>query len=320
MVSIIIPIYNAGDKLSVCLESVKKQTYVDIEVIMINDGSSDNSSLICKEFSKEDLRFIYIEQINLGVSAARNNGIMHSHGEYICFVDADDSVEPDYVQCMIEAQHKSNADLVVQGLTYVYDGKKGNAVEFSEILLNVNNLNDKIFDKLFYFCGPYCKLFKSEYLINKCIKFPENLFYGEDFVFYARYLHLCESIAFLSKTSYNYSVGVKGSLSSKRLHPDLFWENQVNRRREYSALRKQYGILRDFYPSENLKKLIALRGLLSCVKYYGMNMSKYLYKIKSDVNFEFENIRPRNVYDKFFLYLINCNTAISRMLLRLFVQ
>ena len=97
MVSIIIPIYNPGDKLCVCLDSIKSQTYHDIEVLMVNDGSKDNSASICKEFAKEDERFVYIEQENAGVSMARNKGIVHSHGDYICFVDSDDSVEPCYV-------------------------------------------------------------------------------------------------------------------------------------------------------------------------------------------------------------------------------
>lgn len=320
MVSIVIPIFNPGDKLLICLNSIKLQTYHDIEVIMVNDGSQDSSDVLCKKFADEDSRFIYIEQVNSGVSVARNNGIIHSHGEYICFIDSDDSVKQDYVECMVVAQQKTNADIVVQGLTNVYNGIKGDKKEFPDLTLDVSSLGDQMFDELFYFCGPYCKLFKREYIINNHIDFPKDLAYGEDFVFYAKYLHLCNSVTFLSKSSYNYSVAVKGSLSSKYLHPDKFWGNQLNRRREYVALRKKYGILRDFYPSENINKLIALRGLLSSVKEYGLDMKIYIHKIKSDTDFGFVNIHPRNLQDKIFLALINNDTFISRTLLKLIVR
>ncbi len=320
MVSIIVPIYNPGDRLSVCLESLRKQIYQDIEVIMVNDGSKDCSDAICKEYADIDSRFIYIEQQNAGVSVARNNGIVHSHGDYICFVDSDDSVEPDYVECMIDALKCTNADIVVQGLTNVYDGKKSDKVAFPDITLSVSELDDKLFEKLFYLCGPYCKLFKRDYIINNSIEFPEHLAYGEDFVFYVKYLHLCKCISFVSQTSYNYSVAVNGCLTSKRLHPDKFWENQVNRRREYVVLRKQYGLERDFYPSENLKKLLGLRGLLSCIKYYGLGFETYLQKIKSDADFGFSNIRPRNLFDRLLLTLISNNTVISRTLLKIIVR
>lgn len=320
MVSIVIPIFNPGDKLLVCLNSIKQQTYHDIEVIMVNDGSQDSSDVLCKEFANKDPRFNYIEQVNSGVSVARNNGIMHSHGEYICFIDSDDSVKQDYVECMVVVQQRTKADIVVQGLTNIYNGKKGDKKEFPDLTLDVNSLGDQMFDELFYFCGPYCKLFKREYIINNHIEFPEDLAYGEDFVFYAKYLHLCNSVAFISKSSYNYSVAVKGSLSSKRLHPDKFWENQLNRRREYVALRKEYGILRDFYPSENINKLIALRGLLSSVKEYGLDMRVYLHMIKSDIDFGFADIHPRNLKDKFILLLINKNTFLSRVLLKIVVR
>lgn len=130
MVSIIVPIYNSGDKLRTCLNSIKLQSYHDIEVLMVNDGSKDNSSVICEEFAKDDNRFIYIQQENAGVSVARNNGLSHSHGDYICFIDSDDSVELHYVECMMKAIKDTHADIVLQGLTNVYAGKEGDKKSF----------------------------------------------------------------------------------------------------------------------------------------------------------------------------------------------
>lgn len=96
MISIIIPVYNAENYLRDCLESVRVQTYIDFEVICVNDGSIDNSDTICSEFANIDSRFSLITQANAGVSVARNTGLDKAQGEYVCFVDADDIIAPRY--------------------------------------------------------------------------------------------------------------------------------------------------------------------------------------------------------------------------------
>ena len=320
MVSIIVPIYNSGDKLRTCLNSIKLQSYHDIEVLMVNDGSKDNSSVICEEFAKDDNRFIYIQQENAGVSVARNNGLSHSHGDYICFIDSDDSVELHYVECMMKAIKDTHADIVLQGLTNVYAGKEGDKKKFPDLTVKVGELDDKMFEELFYFCGPYCKLFRADYIHHNKIKFPKDLAYGDDFVFYVTYLFLCKSIAFLSETCYNYSVGVNGSLSSVRLHPDKFWVNQVNRRGKYKQLRKQYGIEHSFYPTENKIKLVALRGLLSSIKYAQADLKEYLNIIINNVDFGFSDILPLNICDKLLLFLMRSNNNVSRFILKMVIK
>lgn len=320
MVSIIIPIYNPGDKLRVCLDSIKSQTYHDIEVLMVNDGSKDNSAAVCKELVREDSRFVYIEQENAGVSMARNKGIVCSHGDYICFVDSDDSVEPYYVECMVKAVKETHVDIVLQGLNNVYDGRVGDKKEFPNLIVKVGELDDKMFEELFYFCGPYCKLFRADYIHSNKIEFPPNMSYGEDFVFYVKYLYLCKSVSFLTNTFYNYSVAVTGSLSSVRLHPDKFLANQVNRRGEYKKLRKQYGIEHVFYPTENKIKLVALRGLLSSIKHVQAGLKEYLNIVAYDKDFGFADIRPLNVSDKLLLFLMKSNNYASRFILKTIIK
>lgn len=97
MISIIVPIYNASQWLSACLESISKQSYEDFEVIMVDDGSKDNSLEICKSWAEKDNRFRVQTQCNNGVSAARNLGLQHATGEFVCFVDSDDVVAPGYL-------------------------------------------------------------------------------------------------------------------------------------------------------------------------------------------------------------------------------
>lgn len=115
VVSVIVPIFNAEKYLPGTLESLQKQTLQDIEILLVNDGSSDNSLSICQEFEKKDDRFKVIDQENQGVSAARNAGIFAAKGKYIGFVDADDELRPEMYEQMVNAIEHSHADLVVCG-------------------------------------------------------------------------------------------------------------------------------------------------------------------------------------------------------------
>ena len=112
LVSIILPIYNAEKYLERCLESIITQTYANIEIILINDGSTDNSINIIKEYAIKDSRIIIIDKENEGVSVARNIGILKARGKYICFVDADDYIEKSMIEKMKCCIDKENVDLV----------------------------------------------------------------------------------------------------------------------------------------------------------------------------------------------------------------
>ncbi|MBR6126526.1 glycosyltransferase family 2 protein, partial [bacterium] len=122
-VSIIIPVYNVEEYLEQCLESVKNQTYTDLEVLCINDGSTDNSLEILNRYAHEDSRFMVFSQENLGVSAARNKGIDLSTGEYILFLDPDDWWSEDIVEKAVNKIEAENSEVVIF-CSYYY--KRGN--------------------------------------------------------------------------------------------------------------------------------------------------------------------------------------------------
>lgn len=117
-ISVIIPIYNTEKYLSRCIESIIKQTYDNIEIILVNDGSTDQSSKICKKYSRIDNRVVLIEQDNKGAAAARNTGLRHATGNYIGWVDSDDYIEPDMFEKMLDCIHKENADACICQLYY----------------------------------------------------------------------------------------------------------------------------------------------------------------------------------------------------------
>ncbi len=317
LVSIIIPIYNTGDKLLPCLDSVRTQSYGNIEVLMVNDGSTDGSDNICREFAGMDSRFVYIAQENAGVSAARNRGISVARGEYICFVDSDDSVTSRYLACMLETIEENSADIVIQGLVNICDGDIVNTCRFAKLCIETTALSDELFDRMFHFCGPYCKLFRTATIHKNHIEFPTTISYGEDLFFYAQYLQYCHRVCFVDECEYRYTLPISGTLSTTALSPDKFWQNQKNRRRWYRLLRQKFGIARDFYLQENRIKLIGLRGLLASIKKHDADLKAYLQAIVSDPDFDFASIRPRSLSDKALLSLIRRNNTLCRVVLNI---
>lgn len=113
LISVIVPIYNVSPYLRLCLESIEKQTYQHFEVLLINDGSRDNSKDICLEFVERDKRFKFIEQQNAGLSAARNTGILNAKGEFLTFIDGDDFIESNYLEELYGTALKNNSEIVV---------------------------------------------------------------------------------------------------------------------------------------------------------------------------------------------------------------
>ena len=119
LVSIIVPVYNAQSHLSRCLESICGQEYKNLELIVINDGSKDQSLPVCEEFRKKDSRILLVDKANSGVSDTRNLGLKLAGGKYVQFVDSDDYIAPDYTARLVEAAEKTGADLVISPYTMV---------------------------------------------------------------------------------------------------------------------------------------------------------------------------------------------------------
>lgn len=122
LISIIVPVYNVQPYLECCLSSLAEQTYTNVEIILVNDGSTDQSAHICRRTCDEDKRFRLIEQENQGLGPARNAGISIATGEYVCFVDSDDYVDKQYVEVMYNSLMEHNADMVMCSYTKFVDG------------------------------------------------------------------------------------------------------------------------------------------------------------------------------------------------------
>lgn len=123
-IGVIVPVYNVSQYLRRCIESILDQTYQDFELILIDDGSTDESGVICDEYMQRSKKVITIHQANCGLSGARNRGIEINENEYITFIDADDYIEKQYLETLYKIRSEHNADLVISGMRIVREGKK----------------------------------------------------------------------------------------------------------------------------------------------------------------------------------------------------
>ena len=198
-VSIIIPVYNVESYLKKCIDSILLQTYTNFELILIDDGSTDQSYEICDEYSLNDKRIKVIHKINEGVSKARNLGLSISTGDYICFVDSDDWIDCDMLEYIIV--NADDFDIVQFGFRRVGHAivDKGFTPENIMKLQMQSYLGKNMFNSVI--CGY---AIKNEIVKKYNIAFPTYIKYGEDQAFILKVLLCCKNILILDKRFYNY--------------------------------------------------------------------------------------------------------------------
>lgn len=217
VISVIIPVYNIEKYLVRCLESIINQSYTKLEIILIDDGSTDNSGKICDDYKNRDNRIIVVHKKNEGVSQARNFGISIATGEFLSFVDGDDTIEKDMFLTLINNAYKYNSDFSCCGVRFIYmDGKEspeGINSEPQEIrkqeVIKGFFCNQQM--KLVLY-GPYNKIVKRN-SIQK-ISFNRNLSLGEDLLFVFECIQCCNKFVFQDDNLYNY-IKREGSATTR---------------------------------------------------------------------------------------------------------
>lgn len=209
--SVITPVYNAASWLPEYLRSMRQQSLHDWQLICVDDGSTDDSLSLLNEAAEADSRLLVLHQENAGPSAARNAALEQANGRYITFVDADDTLEPDYLQAMLEAAETLKADVVVSGWTCVgTDGRREvHAVESQEA--RCLEASPAVVEQLpKHACA---RLYDRRVWQQAGAHFPETLRYGEDTVFHYCLYPYCHRVARISHTGYLYRTS-SGSLSA----------------------------------------------------------------------------------------------------------
>lgn len=282
LISVIIPAYNIDKYIEACVKSVMEQTYTHIEIIIVNDGSTDSTAEICNRLQQLDRRIRVIEQENQGLSAARNTGLEASLGEYITFIDGDDCIAADYLQCMYAIIKEKNAQAAVIDYAVVYENKKkttkshlvgeDGVFDGYEILRRMVIVNNNTYVR------AWGKLFERS--LWEELRFPVGKIHEDEFTLYQLWGE-CKKVAVVDKQAYLYiqrgdSIINKG-FNKKRLHKiEAFRQrNAYFHERKFAELeecsRKQYLMqlqagycnITKFYPND---KELAGKLKEECIK------------------------------------------------------
>lgn len=250
MISIIIPVYNAEKHLRRCVDSVLAQTHTNLEIILVNDGSTDGSDKTCEEYRMKDSRITVLHKENGGVSSARNLALEHMQGDYVMFVDSDDWIEENMCGTMIDEALVHNAMLVVS--LGINRDAEGNLTDEREL---DGKGSSRVIDvsEEFSFLAEYAPGVVWGNLYHRdCISgihFDEDIFLGEDTLFFARAVKRCSQIVFLPQRFYNYvnytASAAHGALDEKRMTNLLAWDRikdlYKDNQRIYHTAKGAYG-------------------------------------------------------------------------------
>lgn len=275
LISIIIPVYNAESYLKRCLLSVINQTYYNLEIIIINDGSTDNSYNICKQFEEVDNRLIVKDCKNGGVSRARNEGLSIASGKYVLFIDSDDYIEEnmvlilynhiisddgiDIVVCDVEANDQSS-------VTELMSKNKFIRIQDEEvIIINKNDLMYNLFNRNSIKGYLVNKLFKMSIIKDNRLLLDESIYICEDLLFCFHYFQSINQLIYINKMLYHYQVN-ENSLT----------HNKINSKR-LSVLDAYNSILKEIDSFDmKTKKIIEINYRIHCLR-----MLKLIYEDKS---------------------------------------
>ena len=285
LISVIVPIYKVEKYLKKCIESIQKQTYKNLEIILVDDGSPDKCGEICDEYAENDSRIIVIHKKNGGLSSARNAGIEIAKGDYIGFVDSDDYIEPYMYEKLLDAIEQNNSKLSVCAINYVFEnGKKicksksseNRNFDFFEAIKEMNTY--ELFDM-----GAWSKLYKKDLFDD--IRFPENKL-SEDFFVMYKIFDKAQRISYVGIPCYNYLQRSESITKSKKINKDFV-----------EAAYEQMLYLDNKYPQ--LK-------ILAHTSYASAALTVYDFYLKNKVKC------PNEIYNKLKEIVFNNNSYIDK--------
>jgi len=299
LISIIVPIYNSEKTLERCVRSIINQTYKNLEIILINDGSNDNSLNICKDLKKIDDRIKIIDSKNEGVSSARNKGIENALGKYIMFADSDDYVSNVWCESLYSIVDDNNFSIC--NIYCVDEITKEISVENNLLEEKINFSIEDFFEvyKMKLLNQPYNKIYNKDRLNEFNIRFDETLSLGEDLLFNLEYLMKCYRIEIINKRTYYYIKGRDDSLCNKYYFD--FYEIQIKLNLKLleclKSLNCEYVYRHDFYT-----------GFLFCI----INSIRNIYSKNNKQNIVKKIKKSRNIlHNKYYdLCLINVDKKI----------
>ena len=251
-ISILMPVYNSQEYLKNTVQDVINQSYKEWELILVDDGSKDNSKNICIELQKIDNRIRFINKENTGVSDTRNIALDNAKGKYIAFIDSDDSVHKDYLKILLSSIEKSKGQLAVCGFKERKSSTNGQIEELSRVfypkeVIAMKDMKDLIMD--FGNSGLlnplWNKLYSREIIEENNIRFKEDIETGEDFIFNLQYFRIIKKICFSKKELYYYIRRNNNSITYQYI------DNMYEKGLEIHSLLEAFLKDMNFYDSKN---------------------------------------------------------------------
>lgn len=241
--SIVIPVYNAEQYLNRCIQSVLNQTFSDFELILVNDGSTDNSLNICENFAENENRIKIISHKNNGVSFTRNKGIKAATGKYITFIDSDDFVDKSYLESFYLQLSIKETDIIASGIIKYYGESEINITYHVDYSDNISIIPE--LEKQNLLSGPFAKCFKRDVIVNNKILFDKDFSFGEDAIFNLTFVKQITSISAIAYAGYYY-YQIEGESLVKKKYP---FETSISFVNTLTSLR--YDIFKKFNLEEN---------------------------------------------------------------------
>lgn len=273
MISVIIPVYNSEKYLKKCIDSVLAQSYQDFELILVNDGSTDRSGVICDEYAEQDNRVNVFHQKNKGVSAARNLGIKNVNGKWICFVDADDFINEKYLENFI--RYGLNKDVINFHGHVKIDNNSKTYSYIKDSSFSIDNIDTQLLLDNGYI---WAKLLNTELIRQHKIRFSENVRISEDLIFLLHYIKYVRKIELYECYDYNYCIH-----DASATHKIYSFEGNYN---VYQTLKETYD---NFFGLENdsIKNNLGLFLIYTISSIYRMGYTReqrinYLIIIKKE--------------------------------------
>lgn len=282
-VSVIVPVFNCDKYLKRCIESIINQTFLDFELILINDGSTDNSEAICKKYAKLDERIILINQSNSGVAVTRNKGISISKGKYLCFVDADDYVEPDFIDYFV-SNVRDDIDYIFFPTKFKVMKQNLNNKDVMKLILSNENYGGYIWNKFY----------KSKIIKKNKIKFDESIRICEDLVFNFEYLKFSNKCLLLPLPKYHYTLNPNSALHSKLKKS---WFTVLDAYDKIVIIAKEYSDVYEFAVAHSVLNSINVKTKMALNKYEdNLILKRCNVNINSNIN---KSLKSKKITLKF---------------------
>lgn len=318
LISVMVPVYNAEQNLPKCIESLMVQTYENIQILLVNDGSKDASLEVCTRYADTDSRIKVVNQENGGEGAARNRGLKEANGAYICFVDADDYVKPDFVKNLYEMQKINQAQLSICGFVELKDNEVINETTGNVEFMTQAEAMENLLKHTSFKGYVWNKMFIMNIIRENQMQFDQSLAVWTDVLFVFTYMQYIKKAVYDPKSMYYY----------------IFWESSVSHQKNhligveksYSAIRAKDQII-NLIPHEydGVKRQIVIRyvqsalAVLRNIGYIKHDKDSEYYKRSIEILKEHgKRISPYlSKKDQLFVKVCSINPAVLLLLYRI---